>query len=76
MTMPEADMRVIFGLNERQAAFVAAYLGPAKYNATRAALMAGYSPKHPRQSGHQVFKSPKVHRATRLLFRHHLATGL
>ena len=67
--MPERDIALIFGLNERQAAFVAAYLGECRYNATRAALRAGYSPRHPRQSGYQAFQSPKVRQTARLLFK-------
>ena len=50
-------------LTRRQRAFLAAYLGPSRpcrFNATKSALAAGYSPKHPRQSGHQVTKAPAV----------------
>jgi len=52
-------------LTRRQRAFLAAYLGPCRFNATKAALAAGYSPKHPRQSGHQVTKAPAVAAALR-----------
>ncbi len=60
--MSAADISAIFRLTMRQAVFVAAYLGerPTVYNATRSALAAGYSPRHARQSGHQVMASPKV----------------
>ena len=73
MMMPEPDMQAIFGLNARQAAFAAAYLGRAKYNGTKAALMAGYSPGHPRQSAHQVLKSPRVRHAIKCLFPYTLS---
>ncbi|KPK50524.1 MAG: hypothetical protein AMK72_02110 [Planctomycetes bacterium SM23_25] len=51
------------GLNRRQRAFVEAYWGESRYNATKAAVAAGYSPKHARQGGHQVMKSRRVRAA-------------
>ena len=70
--MPAEDIAIIFNLGLRQALFVEAYLGPCRYNATCAALKAGYSPKHPRQSAHQIRKSPKVRHAIDTLFRDYL----
>ena len=55
-------------LTPRQRAFVEAYLGECRYNATKAALAAGYSPKHPRQSAHQVRRSPRVAAVIKRLF--------
>ena len=65
--MPVADIRDIGGLTAKQALFVWAYLGPARLNASRAALMAKYSPRNPRQSGHQVLQNEKVREALRFL---------
>jgi len=70
--MPAEDMAIIFNLGLRQALFVEAYLEPCKYNATCAALKAGYSPGHPRQSTHQVRKSPKVRHTMDTLLRYYL----
>lgn len=61
-------MQIIFGLTGRQAAFVWFYLGPARLNASKAAKLAGYSPRHPNQSGHQVLQSERVREALRFLF--------
>jgi hypothetical protein len=70
--MPAEDIAIIFNLGLRQALFVEAYLGPCKYNPTCAALKAGYSSKHPRQSAHQIRKSLKVRYAIDTLFRYYL----
>ncbi len=75
MTPPE-DIEIIFGLNSRQARFVYAYLGPAGYCASRAAVMAGYGPKHPRQSGHQAMHSKGVTEAIETLFEQYQAREL
>lgn len=47
-------------LSLKQQAFVTAYLGEAKGNATQAAIMAGYSEKAASQVAHQVLRTPKV----------------
>ncbi len=74
--MQPSDIGIIFHLNERQALFVYYYLGEARYNASRAAVMAGYSPKHPRQSGHQVIHSERVAAAVDWLFEQYQARRL
>ena len=65
--MPPSEMQIIWGLTAKQALFIWAYLGPARLNASRAALMAKYSPRNPRQSGHQVLQNEKVREALRFL---------
>jgi len=65
--MPVADIMDIWGLTARQAAFVWFFLGPARLNATRAALMAKYSPRNPRQSGYQALHNKRVREALRFL---------
>ena len=67
--LPAEDIAAVFGLNLRQGRFVEAYLGQCNYNATRAAIKAGYSTRHPRQSAHQVRKNPKVKRAVDMLLK-------
>lgn len=47
-------------LNHRQEAFVFAYIGESRYNATRAALSAGYSPKTAYAQGHDLLKVPEI----------------
>jgi phage terminase small subunit len=47
-------------LSLKQQAFITAYLGEAKGNATQAAIMAGYSEKAASQVAHQVLRTPKV----------------
>ncbi len=74
--MPPEAIAAIFGLNERQALFVYFYLDEANYNATRAALLAGYSPKHPRQSGHQAMRGKGVRYAVDWLFEQDTARML
>lgn len=67
--MPVVDIATIYGLTMKQAAFVNAYLdGPTRYNASRTAALVGYSPLHPRQSGHQVMKAWRVRKAVGDLF--------
>jgi len=73
--MPVDDIRIIYGLTMRQAAFVWFFLGPARYNASKAAVLAGYSAKHPAQSGHQALQSEKVVRAIRAVFPYSLQPG-
>lgn len=50
-------------LTRKQFAFVAAYLGPCKGNATRAALEAGYSPKTAAFIGAENLNKPKIQAA-------------
>ena len=47
-------MRMSKGLNEREQRFVDAYIGEAAGNATKAAELAGYSPKTARQLGSRL----------------------
>lgn len=49
------------GLNEKQAAFVREYL--VDFNATQAAIRAGYSSKTAGQIGHELLKKPEVQAA-------------
>jgi len=65
--MSPSDMQLFYGLTAKQALFVWAYLGPARLNATRAALMAKYSPRNPRQAGYQVLQNERVREALRFL---------
>ena len=74
--MPPEDIEIIFHLNRRGALFVYAHLGPARYNASRAAVMAGYSPKHPRQSWHQVLHSESAKEAIERLHEQYQAREL
>lgn len=46
------------GLTAKQEAFIAAYIGEARFNATRAATIAGYSKA--RQSGSETLANPVV----------------
>ncbi len=50
-------------LTKKQFAFVAAYLGSCKGNATKAAIEAGYSPKTAEQTGHENLRKPKIQTA-------------
>lgn len=45
-------------LPDRQREFVEAYIGPARFSATKAAEMAGY--KDPGQSGYELKKKPEI----------------
>jgi hypothetical protein len=47
-------------LTHRQHAFIAAYLGDARLNATEAARLAGYSPKTAYSIGHDLLKKPEI----------------
>jgi phage terminase small subunit len=47
-------------LTTKQEAFVAAYIGPAKFNATKAAEMAGYPPRSAYQRGYELVKNSDV----------------
>ena len=52
------------GLNNKQLAFVAAYLGEAaRGNVTKAAKIAGYSPKTAYSQGHDLLKKPEIQAA-------------
>lgn len=48
------------GLTTKQKAFVDAYIGEARFNATRAALMAGYAERSARQSGSDLLSNPVI----------------
>lgn len=50
-------------LTPKQFAFVAAYLGSCKGNATKAAIEAGYSPKTATATGHENLSKPKIQSA-------------
>src|SRR5690349_11035855 len=47
-------------LKPKQEAFVSAYIGEAKFNATKAALMAGYTGKNPRAEGSRLLANPDI----------------
>lgn len=47
-------------LNDKQEAFVAAYIGLARLNATKAAIMAGYSKKTARSIGQENLTKPDI----------------
>lgn len=47
-------------LSPKQQAFVLAYIGEAKFNATKAAIMAGYSEKSAADNGHNIRQNPIV----------------
>lgn len=51
------------GLNAKQTAFVAAYLGDARGNATEAARIAGYSERTAYSQGHDLLKKPEIQAA-------------
>src|SRR4051794_23424083 len=48
-------------LSDRQEAFLAAYLGDAGRNATKAAELAGY--RHPMQQGHRLLRNAEIQQA-------------
>lgn len=50
-------------LNARQLAFVAAYLGEARFHVTNAAIAAGYSPKTAYSQGSDLLKKPEIQAA-------------
>jgi len=56
-------MMVSEPLNARQTAFVAAYLGVARFNATKAALLAGYSEKTAHAIGSNLLKKVEIQAA-------------
>lgn len=60
---PSADTRhpTPDTLSDRQRAFLAAYLGPARFNATRAAELAGYA--EPGQAGWRLLKNVEIQAA-------------
>lgn len=66
------------GLNLRQLAFVDAYLGAANYNATKAAILAGYSESSAGQGGHQVLKNIEIQEEIRrrLMDKHEIEARL
>lgn len=51
------------GFTKMQRAFLRAYLGPARYNATKAAKMAGYSERTAYSIGSELTKKPHIRRA-------------
>ena len=48
------------GLTELQHRFVLAYFGDARFNATKAAIMAGYSPKTAYSIGSELLTKPHI----------------
>jgi phage terminase small subunit len=60
MTLPE---NTDDGLTTKQVAFIEHYLGDCKFNATRAAIAAGYSERSAYAMGHQTLQAPAVRRA-------------
>ncbi|MCC6314200.1 MAG: terminase small subunit [Thermomicrobiales bacterium] len=48
------------GLTTKQEAFVDAYIGEARFNATKAALMAGYSERSARQEGSRLLSNDDI----------------
>jgi len=47
-------------LTTRQAAFCAAYIGPARFNATEAAIVAGYSARSAASIGSETLRKPEI----------------
>lgn len=47
-------------LSRKQEAFVAAYLGEARFNGTRAAIIAGYSVRSAHAIAHENLKKPEI----------------
>lgn len=47
-------------LNPKQEKFVLAYVGEARFNATKAAKMAGYSERSAYSTGHELLKNPEI----------------
>lgn len=52
-------------LTTKEKAFVLAYIGEARFNATRAATMAGYSERTARSQGSEILARPRVAEAVR-----------
>lgn len=48
------------GLTTKQEAFVLAYIGEARFNATRAAIIAGYAEKYARNQGSENCANPDI----------------
>lgn len=48
------------GLSPKQEAFVVSYIGPARFNATKAALMAGYTGKNARAEGSRLLANADI----------------
>lgn len=48
------------GLTTKQEAFVLAYIGKARFNATKAAEMAGYPTRSAYQRGHELVKNSEI----------------
>lgn len=61
-------------LNNRQRAFVKAYVGKARYNATEAAKAAGYAPASARNQGHRMMINDDIRAAIDARLRPHLAS--
>lgn len=47
-------------LTNQQSAFVLSYIGPSRFNATKAAIAAGYSEKSASSLGYQILQNPLV----------------
>lgn len=48
------------GLSAKQEAFVLAYIGEARFNASKAALIAGYTKARARQTGHELVRNSDI----------------
>jgi phage terminase small subunit len=58
--MNTPDPRTVRRLTEMQHKFLLAYFGDARFNATKAAVMAGYSPKTAYSIGSELLKKPHI----------------
>ena len=56
----DAPSRATRTLSRRQEAFCAAYLGPARFNATEAAIVAGYSRRSAASIGSENLRKPEI----------------
>lgn len=60
-------------INEKERAFVAAFMGPARGNGSKAAIMAGYAPKSARVTASRLLTKANIQRA--LVARQNRATS-
>ena len=60
------------GLTVMQRRFIDAYMGPARYNATKAAKLAGYSQRTAYSIGHELKNKPHVRAAIDRRFAEHI----
>lgn len=63
-----SDNRLIGPRNKRQADFIRFFLNGSGYNATKAAVMAGYSEKTAYSIGHQLRRKPHIKAAIEIGF--------